>query len=259
MEHEYDDENDGKRGKVTRKSFSKKYWSGKNAPNFSEKYQAKVERLLGISKRKSKSTKCTPINMKPRVRSKYSVPTSKGNLRCIKRDTAAIRKNKLNYGGREALVAVTHSKKIKPHRSLSGNIKQYKFPRIAVARSGDRKNLAGMTGGGLTKGAFTVNKWGRLVSSRASAAAKARYNKSGSDSKMFLKQGQTKLVSVLNRRSNLSIGQKALVRTLATKKIQGAVRSGVFKNRTKKTKGKKTKGKKKTPSGPLRRAARLRK
>jgi hypothetical protein len=240
MEHEYDEEYDGTRGKVTMKSFGK-YLSRKKAmPDFSERYQARVERLLGITKRKSKSkgSKCPPINMKPRVRSKYSVPTSTGLKRCIKRDTAAIRKNLKNHG-KEALVAVSHSKKIKPHRSLAGNMKKYKFPRIAVARSGSRTNHAKKTGGGLQKSSFTVNKWGRLVSKKASASAKARFNKSGSDSKMFLKQGQSKLVSVLSKSSKkLSVGQKALVRTLAVKKIQGAVRSGVFK---KKTAGKKFK------------------
>lgn len=249
---DYDEFEDGKRGRVSRKSFFKKYVSGKAMPNFSERYQARVERLLGVSKKPSQ--KCTSLNGKPRVRSlTQSKLTKTGKARCILTDTRDMRRNMLTYNRKHAEVAVKKSQLIKPNRSLAGRIKKYIKPRVAVARSGSRKNRAVMTGGGLVKSDFTINKWGRLVSKKASASAIKRYNELG-DSKAILKEGQSiTLERLLERGADISKGQKALVKKLMGKSGQS---KGMKTKGKKKTKGMKTKGK--TVSKPTaRRSSRL--
>lgn len=170
------------------------------------------------SKSKPKTKKCNPSPKgKPRIHSIYGSPTKSGKVRCIKIDTRDIRRN-LNGYGKESVLAVKSSKKIKPNRSLAGHIRKYKSPRLAVGRFGSRINQALKTSGGLRKKDFIVNPYGRLVSRKASESAKARFNRKGSDSKRFLRKGQETTLKKLSKRirkgQEVSDGQLALVETL---------------------------------------------
>jgi hypothetical protein len=162
--------------------------------------------------------KCNPSPKgKPRIHSIYATPTKSGKVRCIKIDTRDIRRN-LNGYGKESVLAVKDSIKIKPNRSLAGHIRKYKSPRLAVGRFGSRINQALKTSGGLRKKDFIVNPYGRLVSRKASESAKARFDRKGSDSKRFLRKGQETTLKKLSKRirkgQEVSDGQLALVETL---------------------------------------------
>jgi hypothetical protein len=206
------------------------------------------------SKAKPSAKKCSSSPKgKPRIHSVFAAPTKSGKVRCIKKDTRDIRRNLIGYG-KESVVAVKHSEKIKPNRSLAGHLRKYKSPRLAVGRSGDRINQSLRTSGGLKKDDFIVNKYGRLVSRKASLSAKRRYERAGSDSKKYLKHGQIKTLNKLSHKirkgQDVSNGQMALVETLG-KRFKSKKMTQKGKDKHKKTlsiiKKKKTKKRSKSP------------